>query len=239
MYYGTSDGWWRSWDQSDANEAIANTVQWLADNQYYNVFIDVDNEHMSPFDDSALIAAGKAVNPNYVMGASGDDIPWNADVALHLNTSNPNGLPYVASEGYPGGWEYWSHNLGVDNYLSAGIYPDALKAEWLQLTANAINSGHGYIAASPWLQAVPPLGPNPFPGGYGTPDDPGMAFWFDFVKELVVREHRPRHPSRYRPPRQQSAMLFFDTLINADTDTAIGSLDDWDVIDFSYCQRTI
>src|SRR6266516_2485487 len=80
LYYGDSDGWWPSWGQTEANQAVANTVQWLADHQYYNVLIDVDNEHMSPFDDAQLIAAGKAVDPSYVMGASGYDMPANADI---------------------------------------------------------------------------------------------------------------------------------------------------------------
>jgi hypothetical protein len=54
-----------------------------------------------------MIAAGKAVNPNYVMGASGYDFPANADVALHLNPIIP-GVPYVESEGVPQTSDYWN-----------------------------------------------------------------------------------------------------------------------------------
>jgi hypothetical protein len=100
LYYGDSDGWWPSWGQAEANQAVANTVQWLADHQYYNVFIDVDNEHMSPFDDAQLIAAGKAVNPNYVMGASGYDFPANAGKTSDVNCCNPLALLHLTMRRY-------------------------------------------------------------------------------------------------------------------------------------------
>ena len=53
--------------QVGANIAIVNTVRWLKENNYRNVFIDVNNEHMAKFDDSQLIAAGKEVDASYVI----------------------------------------------------------------------------------------------------------------------------------------------------------------------------
>jgi hypothetical protein len=43
--------------------------------------------------------------------------------------------------------------------------------------------GEGYLMASTWLQAVPPLGPNHGPGGSGRPGDPGIRWWLEFLKE--------------------------------------------------------
>jgi hypothetical protein len=165
LYYGTSKSWWPSWGQTEANQAIANTVQWLSDHQYYNVIIDVDNEHMSPFDDAQLIAAGQAVNPTYVFGASGADTPHNAEVALHHNGIQP-GIPYIESEGYPHNEDYWgdfSQDPGVYNWTNVGVYTDGMKADVLAYTDYYLSSGHGYLLGSTWLQAAPPSGPNSHP----------------------------------------------------------------------------
>jgi FG-GAP-like repeat len=214
LYYGYSDGWWRNWNQADANEAIANTTQWLADHQYYNVIIDVDNEHMSPFDDAQLVAASDAVASWYVVGASGEDMPWNADVALHLNPI-PNDRPYIESEGTPG--DYFVY--GPDNFLNVGIYTDGQKSNWEAKTSAYINAGYGYLGASSWLQAVPPEGPNASPGGYGTPNDPGIRFWLEHVQDLVASN----------PPSPITSA----TLVNADTDTDIMQLTNDMTLDFS------
>ena len=43
-------------------------------------------------------------------------------------------------------------------------------------------SPQGYMLASTWLQAPPPSGPNHNPGGYGSPDDPGIRWWLEFLQ---------------------------------------------------------
>jgi hypothetical protein len=230
LYYGDSDWWWPTWGQAEANQAVANTVQWLADHQYYNVFIDVDNEHMSPFDDAQLIAAGKAVNPNYVMGASGYDFPANADVALHLNPIIP-GVPYVESEGVPQTSDYWDwvgiNRPSANNYIHVGEYTDEMKIDWLQHTTEMLNVGHGYMAASTWLQAAPPLGPNASPGGMGTSDNPGIRFWLEHVQQIVGAA-APEPPE---PPGGNAVLSA--TLVDADTNLDILQLESGMTLDFS------
>jgi hypothetical protein len=35
------------WQQRDADKAMANTIHWLKDHNYRNVFVDLDNEGMA------------------------------------------------------------------------------------------------------------------------------------------------------------------------------------------------
>ncbi|MCF6333577.1 MAG: hypothetical protein L3J11_09865 [Draconibacterium sp.] len=47
LYWGGSKAKWESWTQKATNKAVANTVLWLEENNFRNVFIDVDNEGMA------------------------------------------------------------------------------------------------------------------------------------------------------------------------------------------------
>src|SRR4030042_187136 len=44
LYWSTSKAKWDSWTQAEANKAVAGTAAWLKENNYRNVFVDVNNE---------------------------------------------------------------------------------------------------------------------------------------------------------------------------------------------------
>ncbi len=186
LYHGDSRGWWRHWTQADAERAVAHTIGWLQKNKYRNVFVDVNNEHMAPFDDSKLIAAAKAVDSSYVVGTSGKVTPPNADLSLHHGSPNIAGKYYIETEGTGGDyWGAYSKQPGRYNYIHIGVYTDAMKREMLRRTDAFLDRGQGYLFASTWLQCVPPDGPNHTPGGMGTPDDPGVRWWLEHVRSRV------------------------------------------------------
>lgn len=58
-------------------------MRWLKENGYRNVMVDVNNQHMARFDDSALIAAAKRVDPDCVVATNSKETPQNADLSLH------------------------------------------------------------------------------------------------------------------------------------------------------------
>ena len=47
LYWGGSTAKWDSWTQKEVNMAIANTIKFLKENNFRNVFVDVDNEGMA------------------------------------------------------------------------------------------------------------------------------------------------------------------------------------------------
>ncbi len=186
LYYGNSKGKWEDWKQDDANRAIANTVRWLKENNYRNVLIDVNNEQMADFDDSELIAAGEAVDSEYVIGTSGKITPENADLSMHHGNPNIPGKYYIQTEGT--GVNYWgdySKKEGLYNYINIGIYPSWMKMQMKEYTKRFLENGQGFIFASTWLQCPPPSGPNHTPGGMGTQNNPGILWWLEHVHSLV------------------------------------------------------
>ncbi len=186
LYYSTSQAKWEEWQQADAERAVANTVRWLQENGYRNVMVDVNNEHMAKFDDAALIAAGKRMDPDCVIATSGKETPKNADLSLHHGSPDLPDKYYIESEGT--GSNYWgsySKDPAVYNYIRIGQYSAEMKAEMLSRTDRYLDRGQGYLFASTWLQCVPPEGPNHRPGGAGTPDDPGIRWWLEHLRERV------------------------------------------------------
>jgi hypothetical protein len=194
LYWGTSRAKWEHWTQAEANAAVRNTVQWLVDHDYRNVFVDVDNEGMAlrgaGFDNRALVRAGKAVDPTIMIATNyHGDPPPEADLAIHHSHKAP-GKPYIESEGsagdVPGGQGYWgpysNPRDGSYNYTNIGRYTEAMKASQKARTRAHLDHGMGYMMASTWLQAPPP-GPYQRPGGYGGPDDPGIRWWLEFLRE--------------------------------------------------------
>ncbi|MGD8237845.1 MAG: hypothetical protein PVH68_04795, partial [Armatimonadota bacterium] len=164
FYYGNSRGKWKSWTQADADRAVADTVRWLKRNDYRNVFIDVNNEHMAKFDDSRLIAAGKAVDDGYVIGASGRQTPANADLSLHQGRADIPGKYYIESEGTCSGyWGAHSKREGLYDYINIGVYPDEMKARIIEHTERVLSRGHGFMLGATWLQCPPPGGPHHTP----------------------------------------------------------------------------
>ena len=184
LYHGDSKGWWRSWKQADAELAIANTIHWLKEHNYRNVFVDVNNEHMAEFDDEKLIAAGKAVDPGFVIATSGRVTPPNTDLSIHHGSPNLPGKYYIETEGT--GDNYWgaySKQPGLYDYTNIGVYTEQMKAAMLKRTDAYLNRGRGYLFASTWLQNPPPAGPNHTPGGMGTQADPGVRWWLEHIKQ--------------------------------------------------------
>lgn len=188
LYWGAQmrakeNAFYDSWDQEKVNQAMINTVRWLQENNYRNVFIDPDNEGMAQvgagFDIDEMICEGKKVNPEMVIAYNGRGYPPPcADLPIHFG-EKVNSLPYIESEGTPDNyWGDYSKERGLNEYINVGIYTPGKKAEQLKITKKLLDNGHGYLFASTWLQNVPP---NYHPGGDGSPCDPGIKWWLDFV----------------------------------------------------------
>jgi hypothetical protein len=192
LYWGTSRAKWDHWTQAQASRAVANTVAWLKENRYRNVFVDVDNEGMARqakgFDNRQMVQAGKAVDPCCVIATNFRGAPpAEADLAIH-HSERAAGKPYIESEATPanapgGYWGTYSKQDGYYNYLNIGVYSDALKADQIRQTTAHLSKGEGYLLASTWLQCVAPHGPNHRPGGAGTPADPGIKWWLEFLRD--------------------------------------------------------
>jgi hypothetical protein len=185
LYWGGSKGKWESWTQKEANLAVANTVKWLSENNFRNVFVDPDNEGMANrdkgFNIGKMIAAGKIVDSEIVIGFnSKGNPPDNADIALHFSEKIP-GKHYIESEGTPPNyWGKYSKEKDLYEYINVGIYTKDKKQKQLEITKEHLDKGMGYMFASTWLQNIPP---NPNPGGDGTPENPGIIWWLEFVKK--------------------------------------------------------
>lgn len=199
LYYGTSKATWESWKQEQANLAVANTVRWLSDNNYRNVFVDVDNEGMAlkakGFDNRQMVLAGKAADSTIVIATNyHGDPPAEADMAIH-HSNRATSKPYIETEGSPPGakggyWgayskqgKEWNNGPDLYQYINTGIYTDSMKTAQINASFEHFDRGEGYFLASTWLQCVPPDGPNHSPGGYGTHDDPGIRWWLVRIKE--------------------------------------------------------
>ncbi|MFW6277601.1 MAG: hypothetical protein ACOC1J_02930 [Prolixibacteraceae bacterium] len=185
LYWGTSKGKWEHWTQKEANAAMTNTVKWLSENDYRNVFVDPDNEGMAHrakgFDIEQMIAAGKNTDSKITIGYNNHSYPpSNADLALHF-AKKPTYIHYIESEGTMSDyWGAYSKEKGVYNYINIGIYTEGKKKEQLKNTDEHLQNGMGYIFASTWLQCIPP---NNEPGGDGSHCNPGILWWLEHVKK--------------------------------------------------------
>ncbi len=185
LYWGTSNAKWESWTQNEANQAVANTVKWLSENNYRNVFVDPDNEGMANraknFAIDKMIAAGKKVDPEIMIGYNNfGKPPANADLALHFSDKAED-KPYIQSEGtMTDYWGAYSKEKNLYNYINIGIYTEGKKKEQLQLTNQHLKNGMGYIFASTWLQCIPP---KTDPGGNGSPCNPGILWWLEYIQK--------------------------------------------------------
>lgn len=192
LYWSTSKAKWESWTQAEANLAIFNTVRWLKEHNYRNVFIDVDNEGMAlrakGFDNRKMVIAGKAVDPTFVIATNfSGEPPPEANLGIH-HSKKVVGKPYIQSEATPSNapGNYWGKYSKVDgyyNYINIGLYNEDMKINQIQKTNDHLLNGMGYMLASTWLQCVPPYGPNNNPGGYGTKDDPGIRWWLEYLRD--------------------------------------------------------
>ncbi|MFH1715908.1 MAG: hypothetical protein ABIF19_01035 [Planctomycetota bacterium] len=192
LYWGNSKGKWESWTQAQANAAVANTVRWLKEHDYRNVFVDVDNEGMAKrakdFDNRLMVQAGKKVDPACVIATNfKGDPPPEADLGIHFSNKVAD-KPYIESEGTPtnapgGYWGSYSKKDGYYNYINIGLYNEEMKANQEAITAEHFRNGWGYMCASTWLQCVPPYGPNGSPGGDGSQGSPGIKWWLEHIRE--------------------------------------------------------
>ena len=204
LYWGGSRAKHESWTQAEANAAVANTVAWLKEHDYRNVFVDVDNEGMAKrakgFDNRQMVRAGKAVDSTCVIATNfRGPPPPEADLGIHFATP-VEGKPYIDSEATPTNapgnyWGAYSKKDGTYNYINIGIYNNAMKANQKADTIAHLSKGRGYMLASTWLQCVGPYGPNHRPGGSGVKDDPGIQWWLEFLRA----EYGP-----YTPPAIQA-----------------------------------
>jgi hypothetical protein len=191
LYWGGSTAKWESWTQKEANTAVANTIKFLKENNYRNVFVDIDNEGMARrdkgFDAAEMVRAAKAVDPTFIIATNFRGLPpEEADLGIHFSHKDPD-KPYIDSEATPTNIRYWgpySKAPPLENYINIGIYSEDMKADQIEKTKYHFENGWGYMCASTWLQCVPPHGPNADPGGYGSEDDPGILWWLEALKEM-------------------------------------------------------
>jgi len=201
LYWGESKAKWPKWTQKDAETAITNSVNWVKDHNFTNVFFDVDNEGMARnqagFDTRSMILAAKKAGPEYCAASNYvGPAPKEADLCLHHSYYDKT-KPFIESEGVPENapGAYWGHfsrkaseicNYGNDpsynNYINIGLYTEEMKAEQIQTSDMHFARGDGYLLASTWLQAAEPFGPNHAPGGNGTPGNPGILWWLEYTK---------------------------------------------------------
>lgn len=201
LYWEESKAKYDTWQQADAERAVKNTAQWLADKHYTNVMIDVDNEGMARthrgFSDRALVVAAKSAYPSCVVATNFIGMPpEEADMGIHFS-DKAEGKPYIESEGVPenapgGYWVKYSRVEDINNtyrraeyqnYNNIGVYTPEMKIDQINRTLAHLDRGYGYMIASTWLQAAPPFGPNYHLGGYGTHTDPGIRWWAEFIRE--------------------------------------------------------
>ncbi|MBD3244115.1 MAG: hypothetical protein GF331_26220 [Chitinivibrionales bacterium] len=192
LYWDDSRAKWNSWTQTEANAAVVNTMAFLAEHDYRNTFIDVDNEGMAlrakGFDNRELVLAAKRVDGRIPVATNyHGDPPDEADLAIHHSNRAP-GKPYIESEGSPpnapgGYWGEYSKREGLYGYLNVGVYTDEVKQAQIVAAAQHYDRGEGYLFASTWLQAPPPQGPNTDPGGDGSTAQPGVRWWLQWLKE--------------------------------------------------------
>ncbi|WP_319501316.1 hypothetical protein [uncultured Draconibacterium sp.] len=193
LYWGGSNAKWESWTQKEANRAVANTISWLKENDFRNVFVDVDNEGMAMrgagFDSAELVRAAKAVDPSICVATNFKGLPpTEADLGVHFSFVDET-KPYIQSEGTPsnapgGYWGKYSREENYENYINIGLYNDSMKVNQIEETKKHFQNGWGYMLASTWLQCVPPYGPNADLGGEGASDNPGVRWWMEEIKKL-------------------------------------------------------
>jgi len=196
-----------NWKQVNANKAVANTVRWLKEHNFRNVFIDPDNEGMASkatgWSIKKMIDAAHKIDPSYVVGYNNKDAPPdNADILLH-HSPKDGVRAYIESEGSPGDtpggyWGSFSKSDGYYNYIRIGRYTGQMKKSQIDAARENINNHTGYMLASTWIQCAPHEGiGGPFmtPGGKSeNPDinddvkelqsDAGILWWLQWIKGI-------------------------------------------------------
>ncbi len=205
LYWGTSKAKedLESWNQNDAETAIANIAIWLKKKKFNHVILDPDNEGMSVrekgWEIGSLIAAAKEVHPDLIVANNTKQDPPNEDLNLHFGNKE-EGKPYIDSESTPntithkGYWGIYSKEAHLSdksyyNYSRIGRYTVEMKEHQQTKTLNEVQQYNGILLASTWIQCGPAEGINgPLSqlGGYsnlGSAED-SDASWNKKIDEL-------------------------------------------------------
>lgn len=155
------------WTQAEANKAVANTVKWLVQHDYRNVFIDPDNEGMASKATGwlieSMIAAAHEVDPSIMVANNNHKAAGNCDLNIHHGPKKPY-KPWVNTEATagktptPGG--YWGRfskqthqaNPSYHNYSRIGRYTEEMKKSQRDATVNDMKQYNGYGFSSTWIQ---------------------------------------------------------------------------------------
>ena len=199
------------WQQANADKAIGNTVQWLKDHNYRNVFVDVDNEGMAHratgWNTSQLIDAAHAVDSTIMVAYNDPDpAPANADLYVHLS-KKVSGKPWLDTEATPtnapgGYWDTYTKETNLKtagafyNYSRIGRYTPEMKSDQYDQTRDGYENYNGHMLASTWLQCGPGHGingPLMTPGGHSNIEDvnagmdslhpdAGILWWLEYIR---------------------------------------------------------
>lgn len=183
------------WKQADANKAVANTVKWLVEHDYRNVFVDPDNEGMAAkatgWRDESMIAAAHEVDESIMVANNNGKVAGNCDLNVHHGPKIEH-KPWLDTEATPGKTPggYWgsfskeTHQAGKSyhNYSRIGRYTKEMKEVQIADTRRGMEQHNGYVMASTWIQCGPGEGVNgPFAGLGGRSDlgsnDDKKAAW--------------------------------------------------------------
>jgi hypothetical protein len=201
------------WKQQHADKAVANTVRWLKQHNFRNVFIDPDNEGMASratgWSIKKMIDAAHQVDPSFVIGYNNKAVPPdNADILLH-HSPKDDVRAYIESEGSPsktpgGYWGSFSKSDGYYNYIRIGRYTEQMKKSQIEAAREHIENHAGYMLASTWIQCAQHEGiGGPFmnPGGRAEnhdindnvkvlQSDAGILWWLQWIKSTYgPRDH--------------------------------------------------
>jgi hypothetical protein len=162
-----------NWTQKEANQAVANTVKWLAKHNYRNVFVDPDNEGMTARSTDwrieSMIAAAHEVDDSIMVANNSHKKVGNCDLNIHHGPKIEH-KPWLDTEATPGDAPggYWGRfskethqaDSSYHNYSRIGRYTAEMKANQLKATREQMELYNGYAFSSTWIQCGPSEGVN-------------------------------------------------------------------------------
>ena len=170
LYWGTSRAKedLGHWTQAEASQAVANTVKWLVEHDYRNVFVDPDNEGMAvkanDWRIESMIAAAHAVDPTIMVANNTRQKAGNSDLNIHHGPKEKS-KPWLDAEATPSAptGSYWGSfskethkdNQAYHNYSRIGRYTVEMKKNQLDDMADEMEQYNGYMFASTWIQCGP------------------------------------------------------------------------------------
>lgn len=153
------------WTQAEANQAVANTVKWLAEHDYRNTFVDPDNEgmavRMNGWCIESMIGAAHQTDPTVMVANNTKQKAGNSDLNIHFGPREKE-KPWLDTEATPkeAPGKYWGDfskerhyaDSTYYNYSRIGRYTEEMKREQMEAAAFEIAQFNGYVLASTWLQ---------------------------------------------------------------------------------------